>query len=852
MCKTDTTAHSPSHITRTSSEATKPLRERIAFLRGIVSDVLRRHASPGTLELVERIRSLTAQRRAAQSDALDTQIGALIDGLEQRQAVEVIRAFALYFWMVNLAEQLHRERRRRERLIGGEEPLSSSLDALEIDDAGDFCERVAKLEICLVFTAHPTEVQRRTTIEKIGIIGRLLRELDERIQTPDERAAIESELRAQIYLLWQSNELYLTPPTVQDEIRNLILWFRETIVDEVAAFYDRLEARLGDRERFGAIFRFGSWVGSDRDGNPNVTAETIFTAAAEMRRFILQNYLTDVEQLQVRLSQDVIRGTVDEELLRSLAAEEILLHDVRYTVGPRQSAEPYRRKLAYVHRRLRMAIEDAPVGYPNAEALLTDLRLIERSVTLNSGSTVAAPVVRLIRKVETFGFHLCSLEWRDHRAQIARKSADTVVSLAAIGELRRKRGAQTASALIVSGTEKAADVLLLLELAREAGTLTAGPMRIVPLFEDIESLRNAADVCAELLDDPAFRENVDACGVFEIMLGYSDSNKAGGIVTSSWEAYCAQLAIARVARAKGVQPRFFHGRGGSPGRGAVDPRQAVRVQPYEARNGAFKVTEQGEVIASRYGLPSLARRTLELWFDALYESAKESDEEIPASWNAALDLLSQRAHDAYTELIGSPGFVGFFEQCTPVEEIAAMQISSRPSRRAGARSLADLRAIPWSFAWTQARAVVPGWYGLGSAMRSADFTLLRDMFEGFPFFRILITNVERTLATVDLAIFQLYSEALVHDPEARQRFRTVIAEEYYRTVEAVLRINGRSELLAGDQLAQSIALRNPYVDPISFLQVRLLRDYRKDPDSSILDAIRLSINGIASGLRVSG
>ena len=537
--KTDTTAHFPSHITRTSSEATKPLRERIAFLRGIVSDVLRRHASPDTLELVEQIRSLTAQRRTAQSEALNTQIGGLIDGLDQHQAVEVIRAFALYFWMVNLAEQLHREQRRRGRLIGGEKPLASSLDALEIDDAGAFRESVANLEIYLVFTAHPTEVQRRTTIEKVGIIGQLLRDLDERLQTPDERAAIESELRAQIYLLWQSNELYLTPPTVQDEIRNLILWFRETIVDEVAAFYDRLEARVADPERLGTIFRFGSWVGSDRDGNPNVTAATIFTAAAEMRRFILQHYLADVEQLQVRLSQDVVRGTVDDDLLHSLAVEETQLQDVRYTVGPRQWAEPYRRKLAYVHRRLRMAIEDAAVGYPNAEALLADLRLIERSVTRNSGSPVAAPIVRLIRKVETFGFHLCSLEWRDHRAQIARKSADTVVSLAAIGELRRKRGAQAATALIVSGTENAADVLALLELrarSRDAGCgsdanrSTLRKYRVAP--ERCGHMRRAVGrfgVSREYRRRRGLRNHA----------GYSDSNKAGGIVTSSWEAYRA-------------------------------------------------------------------------------------------------------------------------------------------------------------------------------------------------------------------------------------------------------------------------------------------------------------------------
>jgi phosphoenolpyruvate carboxylase len=853
MYKTGTTAHSQSRITHTSSESGKPLRERIDFLRGVVSDVLRTHAAPGTLDLVEQIRSLTARRRSIPSPELDAQIDALVESLDPPQAIEVIRGFALYFWMVNLAEQLHRERRRRERLMRGESPLPSSLDAMRIDDPAEFADRVSGLEISLVFTAHPTEVQRRTTIEKVETLASLLRELDERLSTEEEREDIESELRAQIYLLWQSNELYLTPPTVQDEIRNLILWFGATIVDEVAAFYDRLAARFPDHRAFSRLFRFGSWVGSDRDGNPNVTGATTLSAAAEMRRFILRHYLSDVERLQVRFSQDVVRGHVDEELLQSLVLEEQQLQDVRYTVGPRQWAEPYRRKLAYVHRRLRMALEDGLSGYETAEALLADLRLIERSVTRNSGRAVAAPIVRLIRKVETFGFHLCSIEWRDHRAKIVGKSADTIVSLAAIAELRRKRGPQAATALIVSGTESAADLMALLDVAGDAGVLDSGPIQLVPLFESIETLRAAPAICSELLDDPNFRANVEGCGrVFEVMLGYSDSNKAGGIVTSSWEVYRAQLGIARVGERAGVRIRFFHGRGGSPGRGAIDPRNAVRVQPVEARNGAFKITEQGEVISSRYGLPSLTRRTLELWFDAMHESALSRDGNIPHAWYEALDVLSDRAYETYTGLVNRPDFVAFFEQCTPVEEISAMQISSRPARRPGARSLSDLRAIPWSFAWTQTRAVVPGWYGLGTAAQGADVAQLRMMYEGFPFFRILITNIERTLATVDLAIFRQYSDALVSDEALRTTFQALIAAEYERTISAVLEITQKKELIAGDQLAQSIALRNPYVDPISFLQVRLLREYRSKPDAALLDAIRLSINGIASGLRVSG
>lgn len=831
------------------------LPERIAYLGRLVGEVLKEHAGPRTFERVERIRGLTRRSRSAPSPEIDVEIDATLNELDRSEVVEVIRAFALYFSVVNLAEQMQREHRRRERLLHGEPPLPASLDAF--DASGPRVEElVARIEISLVFTAHPTEIQRRTTIEKLEAIADLLRDLDERINTADELQSIERELRAQIVLLWQSNELYLTPPTVHDEIRNLVAWFRETLVDENALFYERLQERTGEGAQIPALFRFGSWVGSDRDGNPNVTPETTVDAAEQMRAFILSRYLSNVEALQARLSQDVGRGHVDPELLESLANDERELPDVRYTIGPRQVAEPYRRKLAFVHRRLRLTMNDAPGGYAAPEQLLRELRLVLRSVGDSSGQAVAEPLMLLIRKIETFGFHLCSLEWRDHRDRIVAKSADVILSLAAIATIRRRRGPQAATSLIVSNTERASDLLTLLAHAREAGAFDAGPMQIVPLFESIDSLRGAAAVCDDLLGMPEFRRHIESCnGIFEVMLGYSDSNKAGGVVTSAWEIFQAQSAIADVAHKHGVALRFFHGRGGSPGRGAIDPRAAVGVQPPRALNGRFKVTEQGEVITSRYGLRSLARRTFEMWFTSVFESIAESAPEPKTEWLREMDAASGRAYAAYLALVEAPGFLRFFEQCTPVGEIAELQIGSRPARRRETASLADLRAIPWSFAWTQTRAVLPAWYGFGSAMAASPIDLLQEMFDEFPFVRALVTNVERTLATVDLAIFERYANNLVEDEALRVQFTRLIREEYARSVDAVLAITSHAELLAGDPvLARSIALRNPYVDPISLLQVRLLRDHRAatEPDRAVVNAIRRTINGIAAGLRVSG
>jgi phosphoenolpyruvate carboxylase len=787
--------------------------------------------------------------------------------------------------------------RRRAPAIEGDEPLRGSIETLPAAAAA----LLDRLEIRLVFTAHPTEVRRRTTSEKIAAIAALLRESDERVLTAEETAALESELRAQIVLLWQSSELYRTAPTVGDEVRNLLARFREAIFDESTLLFERLEERLGIE--IPTFLTFGSWIGSDRDGNANVSPEAILGAHERARAFVLERTIRSVEELQARLSEDVARAPVSPELLASVERDHEEFADVRYTLGPRQEAEPYRRKLAFVHRRLTLARDDAPGGYASAAELDADLALIEASVAAGSGADVVRPVKRLRRAVAMFGFHLLALEWRQQSTKVVQAldevvatvepglpplsqrpaaerdawlerelmavrplipravafsaaTKDIIASLDAVTTLRARRGPQTVASLILANAEEPFEMLALFVLARACGALDAGPLQIVPLFESSTSIAAGPAIADALLSSPGFREMVQHCGdVWEVMLGYSDSAKVAGIVASAWSIYRAQLAIREVAQRHGVALRYFHGRGGSAGRGAADAREAIAAQPPEVRNGRYKVTEQGEVISSRYGLPSLARRNLELTVTSVLGGFAPAGD-VPAEWFEVLDRLAKRAQVAYVDLISDPGFMGFFSTCTPVDEIGEMQISSRPGRRGERRSIEDLRAIPWSFGWAQTRAMLPGWYGFGTAVAGeSDLGALREMARSFPFFGTLLRNVERALAIADLEIFERYARELVDDEAARVRYVARIRSEYAASTAMLLAVLEHDRLLEADPtLARSIALRNPYVDPLSLMQVRLLRAYRRagKQDVHLANAIRLSINGVAAGLRVTG
>jgi phosphoenolpyruvate carboxylase len=883
---------------RTEADPGAALRTRVAALGRLVGDVLRTRARPRTFEYVESLRALTRRKRADPASVREDEIDAILDALSLDDAVDVIRAFGLYFQMVNLAEELHREYRRRERAIAGDPPQRGSLDTLDAAAAA----LIDQLEIRLVFTAHPTEVRRRTTSEKLAAIATLLRESDERVMTAEETEANESELRAQIVLLWQSSELYGTAPTVADEVRNLLARFRESIFDEATLLFERLEAKLGTG--IPTFLSFGSWIGSDRDGNANVAPDAILDAHERARAFVLERYVHAVEDLQVRFSQDAGRAPVSSELLVSIERDHDALSGVRYTLGPRQEAEPYRRKLAFIHRRLTLARSDSPGGYANADEFAHDLALIEASVSAGSGPDVVRPLLRLRRAVAMFGFHLLSLEWRQQSGKVVQAldemvasvepglpllskrdpaerdawierelatvrplmprtplfsaaATDIVASLEAVATLRARRGPHTVASCILANAEESFEMLALLVLARACGALDAGPLQIVPLLESATSIAAGPEIASTMLESPGFRAHVRSCGdVWEVMLGYSDSAKVAGIVFSSWSIYRAQLAIRDVASAHGVTLRYFHGRGGSSGRGAADAREATAAQPPEVRNGRFKVTEQGEVISARYGLPSLARRNFELAVTSVIGGLAPAASAKP-EWFAILDRMSTTAQDAYVALIEDPGFLNFFAAATPVDEIGEMQISSRPGRRGERRSIDDLRAIPWSFGWAQTRAMLPGWYGFGTAVlaESQHRALLQEMARDFPFFGTLLRNVERALAIADLSIFERYARELVDDESSRTRYVARIRDEFDDSTRTLLDVFGHERLLEGDPtLATSIALRNPYVDPISLLQVRLLRAYRASgkTDVHLGNAIRLSINGVAAGLRVTG
>jgi phosphoenolpyruvate carboxylase len=905
----------PTAATGPPPESFSPLRTREVLLDGIVAGVLRSHASAGVYELVESIWALTQRRRRDPEGSAHGELLALVESLSVPLAVEVVRACALYFQIANLAEHLQRERRGRERAIAGNAPFTNSLEAMELPGERARAEAILEaMDVTLVFTAHPTEVQRRTVIEKHEAIARLLSALDGRINTPDERREIERELRALIILLWEGNELYLTPPTVADEIRNVLAWFREALIDQSVMLFERFEDRL--RANYGAFgriptfLRFGSWIGGDRDGNPNVTPQTTALALELGRKLILERYAGELAELQKRLSQDASHCDVSAPLAASLEIDETELPDVRTNLGPRQAAEPYRRKIAFIRRRVALTLAREPGGYPDWRAFHAELDMVCASVTASSGRDVAAPLRRLTRMVEIFGFHTCEVEWRQHkrrlesaldeilaaaepglsytrlaesdrvawlefelarrrpllseRLKLSTDAMDVVDSLRAVAAGRSRYGADAMRTLILAGSESASDVLLLLLMARETGALDAGPVQVVPLFESIPSLRAAPGVCRALFSSPAFLGHLTTLGAqCEVMLGYSDSNKDGGIVTSTWEIYRAQREIARVAQTRRVSVRFFHGRGGSIARGVADPRQSIADTPPAARSWHFKQTEQGEVIASRYGLPSLARRNLEIVATSLFAQREAvvapGPETSEATADALIARLAERAYAAYRSLVDDPRFPAFFEACTPIHEIGDMQISSRPARRGGSMSIDQLRAVPWSFSWTQTRAIVASWYGFGTAIRdeiaASGIGPLRELAGSSPFFRSLLGKIERGLATADLTIFELYATNLVADADIRADFVGRIRSEFEAARVSFLEVMERDRLLARDDLlADAIASRNPYVDPMSYLQVRLIREFRASnrADKALRDAIHLTINGIAAGLRVTG
>ena len=935
----------------------QPLIDDIRLLGRILGDVIREQEGKDTYELVEKVRTLSVAFRRDADHAADRALKQLLKGLSAAETVRVIRAFTYFSHLANLAEDRHQIRRRTEDERAGESADGSLETALaRIRKAGvssaAVVESLARSYVSPVLTAHPTEVQRKSILDAERAIAHLLTSRDEigwRRQafagkkdalTPLEYAENENQIRIRVTQLWQTRLLRFSKLTVADEIENALSYYEATFLREIPRVYAELERALG-HDGIAPFLRMGQWIGGDRDGNPNVTAETLEYALRRQAELVLRHYLTEVHYLggELSLSATLVDVSVEMQALAERSPDH----------SEHRVDEPYRRALTGVYSRLAATLRDLTGGeaarhavapqnpYPNAEDFLADLRTIAESLTDKHGAAlIAQRLGPLIRAVEVFGFHLATVDLRQssdkHEAVVAELLAKariepdyaalaedakqtlllrlldearplrvpdvdyaplTQSELAIFAAARASRARYGAAAIrhyIISHTETVSDLLEALLLQKEVGLLrgtldenATNDLIVVPLFETIEDLRNAAPIMRAFYALPGIKALIQRSGALQdVMLGYSDSNKDGGIFTSNWELYRTGLALVALfdelngatsgkKKDKAQQPpirlRMFHGRGGTVGRGGGPSYQAILAQPPGTVRGQIRLTEQGEVIGSKYANREIGRRNLETLVAATLEATLlPMAKAPPATFLSAAAELSSASMAAYRHLVyETPGFGDYFFSATPIREIAELNIGSRPASRNPSRSIEDLRAVPWSFSWGQCRLTLPGWYGFGSAIeqfvaggahaaeKKERQALLQRMYAQWPFFRTLLSNMDMVLAKSDLALASRYSE-LVADRKLRQKVFGLIEAEWRRTSDALTLITGAKQRLEGNaDMQRSVRHRFPYIDPLHHLQVELMRRYRAGEGGERLQrGIHISINGVAAGLRNTG
>ena len=913
----------------------EPLRRDINLLGRILGQVIVEQEGKSLFGAEEEIRLLCKRLRFDYDPDLDERLKRRVERMGAEELGRIVRAFSVYFQLVNIAERYHRIRRRRQYEASPEAPpqrasLRSALARLKREGLGskDLERMLEGLNLSLVLTAHPTETQRRSIRRKHLGIGEILGSLEVQNLTPRERKKAEERLAEEITVLWQTDELRVERPKVEDEIRRTLLFFEKPLISSTLDVYRDLEDEFARQfpEKsltLGRVLEFGSWVGGDQDGNPFVRPETLGTALDLHRDLILNRHLDSALSLAEHLSQSVRLAAISEELEHSIERYEWLLPDTAREFRSQERDEPYRRKMLLVAARLRRTLEDpkSPATYGSAAELKEDLLVMRRSLLRHGGERVAEGGLRdFIRQVDVFGFHLARLDVRQESSRVARAVAELLsreepgedyLSLDEAGKVellqrllvkplgeassspeglsdesrdvletfdqirRAEDGTESpVEAFILSMARGASDVLAVQFLARRVGLLEVDDegrcmenrLNVSPLFETVDDLEEAPDVLRRLLGDPFYRSALEKReDLQEIMLGYSDSGKDAGYVASNWALYKAQRALSAVAREHGVKLRLFHGRGGTVGRGGGPSYDAILAQPPGTVGGRIRITEQGEVISFKYSMPGLARRNLDTVLAAVLEaSAEEREREPEKEWVEALEHLSASSSQTYRELVyEDEDFYAFFSGASPIGELSLLNIGSRPAKRVEKPDVESLRAIPWVFAWTQNRFLLPSWYGAGTALDAfigdsdRGLELLREMYRGWPFFRTLVDFMQMTLAKSDLRIAEAYS-ALVEDPGIRERFWERISGEHTLSVRALLRITVQEHLLDNTPILQrSVRLRNPYVDPLSYIQVSLLRRFRSLPEDSperaaMAHPLLLTIAGISSGLLNTG
>jgi len=907
-----------------------PLRDDIRLLGRILGDTVREQGGASVFDTVEHIRQNSVRFRRDENVTARRDLEATLNGLPPTEALQIIRAFGFFSHLANIAEDQHHIRRTHAHYLTASAPREGTMaHALArareagIPPAG-LRAFFASAMVVPVLTAHPTEVRRKSMIDREMEVADLLDERDRLPLTAAELAANEAALRRAVLTLWQTNLLRRTRLRVIDEIANGVSYYDHTFLSELPRFYADLEAELASAEvapadSLPSFLRIGSWIGGDRDGNPFVTEEILRAALRAQSRRALRYYLDELHLLGGELSLDGrLVGVTD-------ALEEFAAR------SPDRSAnrqdEPYRRAITGIYARLAATARvldhlEAPqhaVGaappYRDSGELRADLAIIDRSLVANgSGILAEGRLKNLRRAVDAFGFHLAALDLRQNsdahghtvgemlglvqpdldyaglseperiRLLLAElgtarpltsafltysvETASELAILRATAEAHRRYGRECVPHYVISQTTGVSDILETAVLLKEAGLLRpregALDLDIVPLFETIDDLRHCGAVMDQLLGLPEYMRFLESRDrVQEVMLGYSDSNKDGGFLTSGWELYKAEIALVEVFRRHEIGLRLFHGRGGSVGRGGGPSYQAILAQPVGAVQGAIRITEQGEVIASKYSNPELGRRNLEILAAATLEATLMQAEtaETRPEYLEAMEYLSAEAYRAYRSLVyETDGFDRFFRESTVIGEIANLNIGSRPSSRRASARIEDLRAIPWVFSWAQCRLMLPGWYGFGSAVEfwletqpDRGMRMLQRMYREWPFFQMLLSNMDMVLAKSDIAIASRYAE-LVSDSELRNRIFSRLRVEWQSVVDALLRIMGQQSLLESNPLlARSIRNRFPYLDPLNHMQIELLKRYRAgDTDENVVTGIHLTINGLAAGLRNSG